>query len=477
MRIAPARYHGRPRTTNSALCDSATPANFCHAARTTKGAARADKPTAATAVRRSSGYTLTRHACLSIGTNGARARILARSIHVAILARIARLAHARIHDAAPVWLTRLSGRTTGASASVHADASYANLAAVTSNRIARIHARADTTNLAVWARDPIARRHALPRSAFQACRARDFGAYRFDAKPTLRADFRGRTNEFPAAALRYARALVAGFSRGADIAFVRGTIAIVVDAVASLSRGRIRLHAREHAILTLHHPFATDSIFTSIARRAATGACDTCDERRQIVDIVVTPGNEIFPAEVKRPIRHRAIVDQQMNEWTRLIHIRIVLRLAIENIVIGAQRIALLFDDTFVKGDLAPGIIRVVLDVEHLDRSNAVRASEELVQFGAGRLCARHVVPAKRIVVTSIALEHRERKGARGDEPFGRLRCARQGIDVFAAVIEEPLETIALRNGRTIRLVQCGHVICAREYGQNDRNSGLVHSV
>ncbi len=468
-RIAPARYHDRPRTTHSGLCDSAAPASFGHAA-------RADKPTAA-AVRRSSGYTLTSGAYLSLGTNRIGARILACSIYIAILALIARLAPARIRDAALVWLTRLSSRTTAASASVRADAGHANLAAVTSDRIARIHAGADTTNLAMWARDPIARPHALSRSAFQARRARDFGACRFDAKPTRRTDFPGRTNEFPAAALRYARALIAGFSRRADIALVRGSIAIVIDSVAGLGRRRARLQARDHAILTLHRPFATNSIFTSITRRSATGARDTCDERRQIVEIVIAAGKEIFPAEVKRPIRHRAVVDEQVDEWARLLHIRVVLRLAIENIVIGAQRIALLLDDAFVKPDLAPGIIRVILDVEHLGRSNGVRASEELVQFGAGRLTARDVVPAKRVVVTGIALEHCERKGARGDEPFGRLRCARQGIDVFAAVIEEPLETITLRNGRTIRLVQCGHSVCAREYGQNDRNSGLVHSV
>lgn len=72
------------------------------------------------------------------------------------------------------------------------------------------------------------------------------------------------------------------------------------------------------------------------------------------------------------------------------------------------------------------------------------------MQFGVRRLCAGDVVPAKRVVVTSIALEHCERKGARGDEPFGRLRCGCQDIDVFPAVIVEPLETNTERNQKVV---------------------------
>lgn len=292
--------------------------------------------------------------------------------------------------------------------------------------------------------------NAIPFFAFLTLGTHDGDAQRIDTEPIAIAHFARTTNEFTTIAFRNAGTLVADFARFAKVAFVRGSIAIVVETVALFGPRLIRLHTRKRSILALHRSIVANAWFARCTRSSPTRTRYTCDKRREIVEIVVSAGKQIFPAEVKRIGYRRAVVDEQVDEGIGLIAVRIVLLLAVEDVIVVSRGRAP--RHTFVKPNFAARIIGIVFDIERFHGSDAVRAQQKFVQISHGRRLTRHVVPAERILVAGISLQHGERQPTRRNEP---LRCGRglgQGIDVFPATGEKTLQAIPGRNRCSIRL-------------------------
>ena len=123
-----------------------------------------------------------------------------------------------------------------------------------------------------------------------------------------------------------------------------------------------------------------------------------------------------------------------MDEGIGLVAVGVVFGLAVEDVEVIAWRGAI--GDTLVEANFAAHIIGVVFDVERLYGADAIGARQEFVQIGLRRGLSRDVVPAERVLIPSVSLEHRKREAARGDERFGGCGCVRCGVDCFAAAHE-----------------------------------------
>ena len=320
---------------------------------------------------------LSRHANLSFGTNGAGARVLARAIGVAIFTDGARLSDARIDEAPAIGLTRQTRPAfyTGTVIGAHAIDTY--LARVARNGSARIHAGADATNLTVRTNDTIARPDAIAFFAFLPRGTLDRCAQDVDAQTIGIAHFTRTTYEFAAIAFRYARAFVADFARVTKVAFVGRAITIVIESVAFFPRGLIRLHTRERPILALHRSIGANALLARVARSSTTRTRDSSDERREVIEIIVPAGEQIFPSEIKCIRCDRAVVDDQVDEGIRLVPIGIVLLFAVENVYVVPGRGTI--GHTFVKPDCSAEIVRVIFDVERFGNAQTVVTLQELV--------------------------------------------------------------------------------------------------
>lgn len=348
---------------------------------------------------------------------------------------------------------------------------------IASDGAAGIHARADATNLTVGTNDSITWPGAralfalLPRGTHHGD-ARDI-----DAKTIRRAYFTWSANEFATITFRNARPFVAHFARITKITFVGDTTTIVIESVAFFNRRLIRLHARERSALALHRSIGANTRFASIARSTAARTRDSRDERREIIEIVVSAGQQIFPAEVKGILRRGAVVNQQVNERIRLIAIWIVLFLAVEDVIVVSGRRTI--GHAFVKPNFTTRITRIVLDIERLRRTHTIGTREKFMQVGIVRLLPRHVVPAERVLIARITLEHGERQTTRRNERLGRRRRLRKSVDGFAAARKLVLQAIAHGNRRSVGLLQGEGLgrsdCCEGKDGGNERKGSFAH--
>lgn len=324
------------------------------------------------------------------------------------------------------------------------------MSGITSNGAARIYTSTDATNLTVRTNDTIAWPHARAFFAFLPRGTHDGDACNVDAKTIRIAYFALSADEFATIAFRNARSLIANLACFAKVAFVCRTITIVIESVAFFSRGLIRLHARQRSALTLHRSIGANAGLARIARSSAARTSDSRDERRQVVEIIVSAGQQVFPAEVKRILRRRAVVNQQMDEWIGLVAICVVLLLTVKDIHVVSRRRTIGY--TFVERDFTTRVTRVIFDVERLRRPDAIGARQEFVQISRSRFLSRNIVPAERVLITRVALEHGKRQTARRNECFGGCRCLRKRVDIFAATRKHVLQAITYGNRRSVGL-------------------------
>ncbi len=342
----------------------------------------------------------------------------------------------------------------------------------------RIHTRTNATNLTVRTNDTVTRPEASTFFAFLPRGTHHGDARNVDAKTIRIANFARSADEFATITFRNARSLVTHFAGIAKIAFVGRTITIVIEAIAFFGRWLIRLHTRQRSALTLHRSIRANAGFARITRSSATRASDSRDERREVVEIIVSTGQQIFPAEVERILRRSAVVNEQVNVWIGLIAIRIVLFLAVKDVQVVSRRRTI--GHAFVKPNLAACITRVVLDIERLYRAHTIGTREEFVQVCLVRRLPRDVVPTKRILIPRVALQYGERQTTRWNERFGRRRRLRKRVDVFAATRKLTLQTIAHRNRRSVGLLErqglAGSNCRDGEDGEDERGDSFAHS-
>jgi hypothetical protein len=209
-------------------------------------------------------------------------------------------------------LAFIARRAARACAAVDARPPAANLGTVALDDRARVEARAGDAKLTDGANGAHARVDAVTVDAFGAIVAIDAYALRVDAQPLGRVTSGvAGALELTIAAFGDARAIAANFAGVANrVAIVGRSIAIVVEAVAYLVGGADERNALQHAVLALIGSDRANPGLAGLTRAAASRTGNAGDERGQIVEVVVTARDQIFPPEVESVRGDGAVVDQ-----------------------------------------------------------------------------------------------------------------------------------------------------------------------
>lgn len=249
------------------------------------------------------------HARSTVGTDGSRTGVSARATGAikpfwtthcgAVAGATAAIGEARFTSAAAM------ARARGL-----AHPCDAHLVALAGQARARINATAHAADLVCRAGDAFAGFAARPAPADSSRRAGHRGARNVHARAAVRAHEPASAAEFLGAHLK-ADAALAHLSHGTEaVTVINRAVAVVVQSVASLHRWGGAAHARECPAPALANPLRADAWFAGVAAVAAARANEVIDDHEEVLEVVVSAVEEVFPGEIEGVGRRARVVDQ-----------------------------------------------------------------------------------------------------------------------------------------------------------------------